>query len=404
MTLAQRLPSDLHGRRAVILAGGEPEPADLVARFVDVGDLVIAANGGARLARAAGITPHLLVGDLDSLEPDERAALPSATRCWQHPPDKDESDLELALQAALEARAREVIVLGAFGGRLDHLLVNVGLLHAAHERGTPTRLLSVRGEAFLLADGSCRLDWPLERSLTVTALTPEVVGLTLEGVAFPVTGMHLSWGSSRGLSNRITAVPARVSVGRGRLLVVGGPRSETIEVRRTYLELNDRSAFRPRVVDAPGLRLEPLERCTPGFYRYLYNEAGEAWHWVDRRVWDEHRIVRHLADPAVSVWVLHENGVPAGWFELERAVDATQIAYLGLLPGFLGRGLGGHLLSLAVAHALAPSAGCEVASPSRVWLHTCDLDAPAALPNYRARGFVPFREEVYAITRPCLRA
>ncbi len=98
--------------------------------------------------------------------------------------------------------------------------------------------------------------------------------------------------------------------------------------------------------------------------------------------------------PAVSVHLLTVAGAPAGYFELQKHADGSvEIAYFGLLPEFLGRGLGKYLLSEAVEAAWALAA-------SRVWLHTCSLDGPAALPNYVARGFVPYKKETYEAELP----
>jgi GNAT superfamily N-acetyltransferase len=91
----------------------------------------------------------------------------------------------------------------------------------------------------------------------------------------------------------------------------------------------------------------------------------------------------------VTLHLLSVAGAPAGYFELERHPDdSVEIAYFGLLPEFLGRGLGKHLLSRATEAAWA-------LGPKRVWLHTCTLDDVAALPNYLARGFRPFKTETY---------
>ena len=112
---------------------------------------------------------------------------------------------------------------------------------------------------------------------------------------------------------------------------------------------------------------------------------------MDRLSWTDEQIRARLEDPAVSLHVLTVSESPAGYFELERHGDGSvEIAYFGLLPEFLGRGLGKHLLTEAVQQAWGLGA-------SRVWVHTCTLDGPAALPNYLARGFQPFRTEVYAV-------
>jgi GNAT superfamily N-acetyltransferase len=166
-----------------------------------------------------------------------------------------------------------------------------------------------------------------------------------------------------------------------------------LEVVRTYLEMAtpDELVAAPRP-DAQA-KVERVEGCPPSFFRYLYATVGAPYHWVDRLPWTDDQILSYLATPGVSLWVLYAAGAPAGYFELKRHEDGSvEIAYFGLLPEFIGRGLGKYLLTEAVREAWAQGA-------RRVWLHTCTLDGPAALPNYRARGFRPFKQEVYAVDR-----
>jgi ribosomal protein S18 acetylase RimI-like enzyme len=138
-------------------------------------------------------------------------------------------------------------------------------------------------------------------------------------------------------------------------------------------------------------RIERVSACPPPFYRYLYAEVGREWHWVDRLGWDDEAIRTHLAQPSITLWVLAMSEAPAGWFELKGHDDgSTEIAYFGILPAFQRRGLGKYLLSEAVRHAWETGA-------QRVWLHTCTLDDPAALPNYLARGFAAYKEETYEV-------
>jgi len=166
-----------------------------------------------------------------------------------------------------------------------------------------------------------------------------------------------------------------------------------VDVTRTYLEL-----LRPEDLGAasdadPSLRLERVERCPTSFHRYLYAAVGGAYHWVDRLAWTDTETRAYLDSPSVTLWVLYDGGAPAGYFELKRHDDGSvEIAYFGLLPEFTGRGLGKHLLTEAVRRAWAQGA-------RRVWLHTCTLDHPAALPNYVARGFRPFKTERYSVEK-----
>ena len=163
----------------------------------------------------------------------------------------------------------------------------------------------------------------------------------------------------------------------------------TVEVTRTYLEMREPSALRPAYSDDPRIRLERVEECPISFFRYLYREVGRDYHWVDRLGMSDAEIAEYLADPGVSIWLLSCSGAPAGYFELKRHVDGSvEVAYFGLLPEFLRRGYGKHLLTRAVEEAWR-------LGPSQVWLHTCTLDDPAALPNYLKRGFTPTGEEKY---------
>ncbi len=168
----------------------------------------------------------------------------------------------------------------------------------------------------------------------------------------------------------------------------------TISVTRTYLELRDPAALRPARLDparerAERVRVEFVRPCPVALYRALYREVGAAYHWRDRDAWSDEGLREYLARDDVSVWLLRVGDETAGYFELVAgAAGATEIAYFGLVRRFLGRGLGKHLLTCAVEEAWRGGA-------SRVWLHTCTLDDPAALPNYQARGFEPFKTETY---------
>jgi GNAT superfamily N-acetyltransferase len=156
---------------------------------------------------------------------------------------------------------------------------------------------------------------------------------------------------------------------------------------RSWLEMRDRASLRPASLAGDDLRIEQVQGCPPSFWRYLYTEVGRAYCWIDRLPWSDEQIRAYLEDPDVTLWLLTVSGAPAGYFELRRDGErGVEIAYFGLLPEFLGRGLGGHLLTKAVEAAWDSGA-------QRVWLHTNTLDHPAALPNYLKRGFTVFRVE-----------
>jgi ribosomal protein S18 acetylase RimI-like enzyme len=158
---------------------------------------------------------------------------------------------------------------------------------------------------------------------------------------------------------------------------------------RTYLEMLSPRDLRGAESPFDGIRIERVIARAPSFWRYLYTEVGRAYHWVDRLPWTDDEILRYLTDPAIQLWVMTSGGAPAGYFELRTVDDGSvEIAYFGLLPDFIGRGLGKYLLTVAVKQAWTLGA-------RRVWLHTSTLDHPSALSNYLARGFKSFKTEMY---------
>jgi GNAT superfamily N-acetyltransferase len=162
---------------------------------------------------------------------------------------------------------------------------------------------------------------------------------------------------------------------------------------RTYLELTDPGQFRQAFGAFPGFVVEQVAKPTPALYRSCYRSVGEAYYWRDRWNWSDAEIQAHLSQPEISLHVATQRGWFVGWYELRRVTedDSIEIAYFGLAPGAIGLGLGKHLLSCAARDAWA-------LGPSRVWVHTCTLDHPHALPNYQARGFAVYRTEPYEVT------
>jgi GNAT superfamily N-acetyltransferase len=160
-----------------------------------------------------------------------------------------------------------------------------------------------------------------------------------------------------------------------------------VEVVRTYLALDSPAQFHPSPAVDPGAQLVLRSPCPVELYRRLYREVGEPWFWHERLAWSDEQMAEHLASPNVSVWEVLVHGESAGYFELYRHDDgAVEIDYFGLVPKFIGRGLGGWTLTRAVQQAFSVGA-------RRVWLHTCTLDSPNALPGYKARGFREFKTE-----------
>ena len=163
--------------------------------------------------------------------------------------------------------------------------------------------------------------------------------------------------------------------------VADAPAERHVETLVTYLEMTAPPALPQRPAPRPDLEIRRARRPTVSFYRYLYAAVGEPWTWTVRRSLSDAELAAILDDRRVEVNVLWVGGVPAGYAELDRrAPPDIELAYLGLLPEFIGQGLGAYLLDWAIHHAWR-------SRPRRLWLHTCDLDHPRALDFYQQQGF-----------------
>ncbi len=222
-----------HLRHALVVADGDvPARASLDAAWPGWDDgvtEVIAADGGLARARALGLAPGLLVGDLDSVDPAlVRVAEASGITVLRASTDKDESDAELALLEAVRRGAMRITVLGAFGGpRLDHALANLWLLAHQGLAGIDVILLDAGSRASLVTapapDGSAvhrPLAGPVGATVSLLPLGGDVTGITTAGLRYPLRDEPLRTGPARGLSNIRTAAAAAVTVRAGRLLVV----------------------------------------------------------------------------------------------------------------------------------------------------------------------------------------
>ena len=173
----------------------------------------------------------------------------------------------------------------------------------------------------------------------------------------------------------------------------GAPRP-FVETLVSYLEMRsppDRQAIAP---PGPPVEVRRAVRPTISFYRYLYDAVGGPWTWTERRLMSDEALAAIVQDPRVEVLVLWVDGVPAGYAELDRrAPPDIELAYFGLVPEFIGRGLGRFLLDAAVRHAWRHE-------PKRVRVHTCDLDHPRALGVYEKSGFRVYDRRMGRVTVP----
>ncbi len=167
-----------------------------------------------------------------------------------------------------------------------------------------------------------------------------------------------------------------------------------IDVTVTSLEMLE-APVRDAPPPPPGdVKIIRSQHPSLAFYRFLYNTVGEPWAWWERRVMSDEDLSAIVQDPLVEVHVLYQAGTPAGYFELDRRdMPDIELAYFGLTPDAIGKGLGGYLLGEAVRAAWSYA-------PLRLWVHTCTLDHPRALGVYQQAGFKPFARKTEIIDDP----
>jgi len=208
---------------AVIFAGGDaPAPGSLTLLVASVGPgvILVAADSGLRHALAAGLVVDVVVGDLDSVDPNDLdAAVAAGSRVERHPADKDATDLELALVTARDLGAHRIVVVGAGGGRLDHFLANALLLAAPEFADLEIEARVGTAVATVVRDATEFTGTPGEL-VSLLPLGGPARAVRTHGLRWALHGEDLLPGTSRGVSNEFDAPTARVALTDGVLLVV----------------------------------------------------------------------------------------------------------------------------------------------------------------------------------------
>jgi thiamine pyrophosphokinase len=207
--------------RAVIFVNGVIPDHSTVKRWVQPGDNLIAADGGTRHALAMGLRPRVVVGDLDSIEPEMMAQLAAeGVELEKYPAAKNKTDLELAIERAHRDGATEIVLLGALGGRLDQSIANV-LILAQRDWPATIRLVDANEIATVIHAGECMtLEAATGSTVSLLPLSAEVTGITYTGLLYPLDNATLTLGSTRGVSNEVVSHPATVCIQTGIALVI----------------------------------------------------------------------------------------------------------------------------------------------------------------------------------------
>lgn len=160
----------------------------------------------------------------------------------------------------------------------------------------------------------------------------------------------------------------------------------TVDVTVYHLQMlvpNRRTVSPPR----EGLTVIHAKNPSLAYYRFLYHGIGKDYHWYTRGRMPDAELRESLSHPRHELHVLHVNGTPAGMAELDCRTDEVELLQFGLMPEFIGQGLGKYFLQWTIDYVWRRQ-------PKRFWLHTCSLDHPVALANYLKAGFVLYQEEM----------
>lgn len=152
----------------------------------------------------------------------------------------------------------------------------------------------------------------------------------------------------------------------------------------TFLEMHSRSELIAGHSGDGEFRVEEMSVRQWQVNKFMYGFVGGQWQWVNRLAWSDQEWQRYAEDENIRTFLGFKQGALAGYFELNKCQGDVEIAYFGLTPQFIGRGYGKHMLTRCIEEAWDWGA-------SRVWVHTCSLDHPSALPNYQARGLKVYK-------------
>ena len=160
-----------------------------------------------------------------------------------------------------------------------------------------------------------------------------------------------------------------------------------IHVERNFLELRDLKNLK---VNLDKKTKFLVKKTKPDFQlnKFFYKQVGKKHRWIDRLSWTDEKWINYISNQNLETYVISENDKLAGFFELlfNPELRETEISYFGLLEEYIGKGIGGYALSIAIKKSFEKNI-------KRVWLHTCTLDHPNALKNYIARGMTVFKRE-----------
>jgi len=157
------------------------------------------------------------------------------------------------------------------------------------------------------------------------------------------------------------------------------------KIDRYYLEIRSIEKLKSKIKLSDKYYLEKIESRDFELNKFFYKQIGKKHQWIDRLAWQDKDWIKYVSDKNLETYVLKKDNDLIGYFELIYTKDSCEIAYFGILEEYIGKGIGGHLLSEAIKIGLKKT--------KRIWVHTCSLDHPHAISNYKSVGMKIFKTE-----------
>ncbi len=205
--------------KCVIIANGDVEYTSDIIKIIKNAQMIISADGGARHLRTLNILPDVMIGDFDSLNPDNYSFFKKKQiKILNFPLKKDNTDTELCVSYALENKASDITLLGVTGSRLDHTLANIFLLKKLAKLNIQARIIDKHNEIYIVTN-FIELKGTPKELLSIIPVTQNVTGVTLTGFEYPLENASMQMGDTLGISNIFKESVASISIKKGALIV-----------------------------------------------------------------------------------------------------------------------------------------------------------------------------------------
>ena len=158
------------------------------------------------------------------------------------------------------------------------------------------------------------------------------------------------------------------------------------KIERYYLEINSINKLNTKSIPSENLTIEEAKKNNFDLNKFFYKQIGKQHQWVDRLIWQDKNWIDYVSKKNLKTYILKQNNDYVGYFELIFDKNICEIAYFGILKEYIGKGYGGFLLSEALKIGFK--------NANRIWVHTCSLDHPNAIENYKSRGMKVFKTEI----------